>query len=140
MQRVSHRKYLIICWEQKIVQMTMLNAVIRPFLTQISKSYLPTNNPTFFTLLSQFVVIDRTLFLPNRTIFLPNYSSADRTMFGQNGRTCSVNGPNFCQRFRTGSGFGRSLVMDIHTIQYNTGGPTGYLFSWGGIFFLGETS
>ena len=36
---------------------------------------------------------------PNRTIFLPNYSSPDRTMFGQNGRTCSVNGPNFCRRF-----------------------------------------
>ena len=36
---------------------------------------------------------------PNRTIFLPNYSSADRTMFGQKGRTCSVNVPNFCRRF-----------------------------------------
>ena len=36
---------------------------------------------------------------PNRTIFLPNYSSADRTMFGQNGRTCSVNVPYFCRTF-----------------------------------------
>ena len=31
--------------------------------------------------------------------FLLNYSSANRTMFGQNARTGSANAENFCRRF-----------------------------------------
>ena len=114
-QRTSHYEFVRNRTLDPIVLMYHMDTGVRRFIEQSDFWYR-----------SPIIASDRPNPIsaePNRTIFLPNYSSADRTMFGQNGRTCSVNGPNFCRRFgsaepsvrfgfcRTCSGVGRSLLF-----------------------------
>ena len=73
------------------------------FLSMLKRS----NVKSLFIGMWKWLVIDRTLFLPNRTIFLPNYSSVDRTMFGQNPKRPNVFGKcaQFLPKVRFGSAF-----------------------------------